>query len=197
MQVAPPPANEAARLAALRALLILDTPPEERFDRIVRFAACQFDMPMAVISLIDANRQWFKARVGIDACATDREVAFCAHALAGRDLLIVEDAALDPRFHDNPLVTGAPYIRFYAGAPLALPCGSVLGTICVLDTKPRRICEIESAILYTLRDLVLGELDSGCAPHALSLPGAGDVLAATAEMPRIGADGLLAREARA
>jgi GAF domain-containing protein len=194
MQIAPFPANEAARLAALRALLILDTPPEERFDRIVQFAAAEFDTPMAVISLVDTNRQWFKARVGVDVCSTERDIAFCAHALAGRDLLIVEDAALDPRFAANPLVTGDPFIRFYAGAPLALPCGSVLGTLCVLDTKPRKLCEIESAILHTLRDLVLGELTHECAPATLPAPGAGDVLAATDAMPRIGADGLLARD---
>lgn len=192
MQVAPHPANEAARLDALRALLILDTPPEQRFDRIVQFAAGEFETPMAVISLVDTNRQWFKASVGMQVCSTERDVAFCAHALSRSDLLIVEDALLDPRFAANPLVTGEPHIRFYAGAPLTLPCGSVLGTLCVLDTRPRKLCKIESAILYTLRDLVVGELMAECAPAAMQAPGAApDTLAATAGMPRIAADGLL------
>jgi len=158
MLLAPNPANETARLAALRALLILDTPPEQRFDRIVQFAASEFDAPMVAISLVDANRQWFKAQVGLDVCETGRDISFCSHALLEQDLLIVEDATLDFRFWDNPLVTGAPYVRFYAGAPLRTSGGEVLGTLCVLDQQPREIGDLERSILRTLRDLAMEEL---------------------------------------
>src|SRR6201996_4661033 len=120
---APIPTDEAQRLQALREMLILDTPPEERFDRVVRFAADEFDMPIVLVSLVDAKRQWFKARVGLDVCETDRESSFCGHAIVQPQILIVEDALADERFHDNPLVVGDPRIRFYAGAPLRLPNG--------------------------------------------------------------------------
>jgi len=158
MLPAPIPANDAERLRALRELLILDTPPEERFDRIVEFAAGEFDMPIALISLIDEKRQWFKARVGMEACETSREISFCGHAILQSDLFEVLDAALDPRFADNPLVVGAPFIRFYIGAPLALPGGATVGTLCLIDTKPRHFDMLDRAILGTLRDLVVAEL---------------------------------------
>lgn len=160
------PANEKERLALLYELLLLDTPPEERFDKIVQFASNEFNVPICLISLIDANRQWFKARVGIDACETERDVSFCAHALLGEDILLVPDALLDPRFHDNPAVTGAPHVRFYAGAPLTCGDGLALGTLCLIDTVPRTLDAVERAILESLRDLVVLELTSEPTSHA-------------------------------
>ncbi|TFW19232.1 GAF domain-containing protein [Massilia arenosa] len=158
MQAAPIPATDQDRLAALRALLILDTPPEERFDRIIGFAAHEFDVPIALLSLVDEQRQWFKARVGLDVCETPRDISFCGHAIAAPDIMVVEDAAQDERFADNPLVTGEPRIRFYAGAPLQLPNGHAVGTLCLIDRAPRRLDTTELAILASLRDLVLEEL---------------------------------------
>lgn len=158
---APIPSDEAERLAALRALLILDTPPEERFDRIVQFAASEFDMPMALISLVDGDRQWFKARVGLDACETSREVSFCAHAVSSRRMLLVEDALKDPRFFDNPLVLADPHIRFYAGSPLVLRSGAIVGTLCVLDTRERTLDAVDRSILDSLRALAVAELEPG------------------------------------
>src|SRR4051794_3244171 len=115
---APLAVDEAERLAALRRLEILDTPPEEAFDRLGRLTAAMVGTPMAVISLVDESRQWFKARLGLEATETPREIAFCAHAILGDQPLVVEDATRDPRFADNPLVTGEPFIHFYAGAPI-------------------------------------------------------------------------------
>ncbi len=157
---APIPADDEQRLRALREMLILDTPPEERFDRVVRFAADEFDMPIVLVSLVDAKRQWFKARVGLDVCETDRESSFCGHAIVRHDLLVVEDALDDERFHDNPLVAGAPHIRFYAGAPLQLPTGEIVGTLCMIDRQPRTLDAVDQAIFGSLRDLVVGELIS-------------------------------------
>ncbi|NCT83366.1 MAG: GAF domain-containing protein [Comamonadaceae bacterium] len=158
MTPAPIPANDAERLRALHALLILDTPPEQRFDRIVEFAADEFDMPIALISLVDEQRQWFKARVGLPACETPRDVSFCGHAIWHRELFEVGDATLDPRFADNPLVTGPPFIRFYIGAPLTLPGGATVGTLCLIDTRPRQFEMLDRRILAALRDLVVAEL---------------------------------------
>lgn len=158
MKQPPIPENESERLGALRALLLLDTPPEERFDRIVQFAAREFDVPIALISLVDENRQWFKSRVGLDACETSREVSFCGHALSMDAPLVIEDALLDERFADNPLVTSPPHIRFYAGAQLRLASGLVVGTLCLIDQAPRRLDEIDLGILGSLRALVVEEL---------------------------------------
>lgn len=158
MKSAPIPPYDAQRVAALRALLILDTPPEERFDRLVAFAAEEFDVPIALVSLVDENRQWFKARVGLDACETSRDISFCGHALTEPQGLLIEDALLDERFHDNPLVIGPPYIRFYCGVQLLLPSGHVAGTLCLIDAKPRGMDEMDLAILGSLRDLVVSEL---------------------------------------
>lgn len=158
MLPAPIPANDDERLRALRELLILDTPPEERFDRIVEFAASEFDMPIALISLIDRERQWFKARVGLAACETSRDISFCGHAIVQSELFQVMDALQDPRFADNPLVVGDPFIRFYIGAPLILPTGASIGTLCLIDTQPREFDAMDRAILGTLRDLVVAEL---------------------------------------
>ncbi|MEC4720917.1 GAF domain-containing protein [Noviherbaspirillum sp. CPCC 100848] len=158
MQIAPIPVNEPQRLEALRALLILDTPPEERFDRIVEFAAAEFDVPIALLSLIDEKRQWFKSRIGIGLCETPRNISFCGHAIHCKDILVVPDARVDERFVDNPLVLGAPFIRFYAGAPLIMPGGQAIGTLCLIDTKVRRIDSTDLSILASLRDLVVSEM---------------------------------------
>ncbi len=135
------PEDERQRLEALRNLSILDTPPEERFDRLTRLAKQLFDVPIAIVSLVDSDRQWFKSIQGLDASETSREVSFCGHAILQSKLFIVEDAAGDPRFADNPLVTGAPDIRFYAGCPLTDANGYALGTLCLIDTEPRSLSE--------------------------------------------------------
>lgn len=158
MMNAPIPVNEDDRLQALRQLLILDTPPEERFDRIVSFAAQEFEVPIALITMVDAERQWFKASIGLDVCETSRDISFCGHAILADDTMVVADARQDPRFSDNPLVTGQPLIRFYAGAPLQLPSGENIGTICLIDHTPRTLDKVDLAILASLRDLVVEEL---------------------------------------
>jgi GAF domain-containing protein len=155
---APIPTDDAQRLQALHELLILDTPPEERFDRVAQFAGDEFDMPIVLVSLVDAGRQWFKARVGLELCETDRESSFCGHAIMRPQILVVEDALLDERFHDNPMVVGAPHVRFYAGAPLQLPGGAIVGTLCMIDHRPHTLDAVDLAIFGSLRDLVVGEL---------------------------------------
>jgi len=129
--------DETERVAQLRAYGVLDTPNEPAFDRLVRQAARMFDAPIALISLVDEHRQWFKARIGLAAPELPRSISFCTHAIRGNGVMVVEDAAADDRFADNPLVTGAPNIRFYAGAPLRTPEGKRIGTICVIDTAAR------------------------------------------------------------
>ena len=154
------PWDEGHRLEVLRSYHILDTCAEKPFDDIVRLASRLFDVPIALISLVDDDRQWFKARVGLDACETGRDVAFCAHAIRGDDVMIVLDARLDPRFAENPLVTGAAGIRFYAGAPLAAPCGAKLGTLCVIDTKPRATPSPELVrLLADMAGLIMDKLE--------------------------------------
>ena len=146
------PVSETERLGMLFATGLLDTPPEERFDRITRLAAQFFNVPVCLVSLIDHDRQWFKSRYGLAARQTARSDAFCAHAITGRELLIVEDAQLDARFVANPLVTGGPLIRFYAGQPVFSPDGFALGTLCIIDSQPRRL---EAAQVAALRDFAL------------------------------------------
>lgn len=153
------PENEADRLAALRRILMLDTPPEERFDRIVEFAAKEFDVPIALISLVESDRQWFKAKVGLTVCETPRSISFCAHAILSHEFTIIPDATLDPRFSGNPLVIGGPRIKFYAGAPLELHDGQRIGMLCLIDTVPRTLDALDLAVLSTLRDLVVSELE--------------------------------------
>lgn len=158
MIAAPLPHNEKQRLAALRKLLILDTPPEERFDCIAAFAAQEFSVPMALVSLVDRDRQWFKSNFGLDARETPRDVSFCGHAVVFPAPLVVADALQDLRFVDNPLVIGHPHVRFYAGAGLRLPRGEVVGTLCVMDCRPRVFDRLDVALLCGLRDLVVQEL---------------------------------------
>ncbi len=151
------PSNEAARLLALRALKILDTAPEERYDRITAFARELFQVPVALVSLIDHDRQWFKARAGLDASQTPRAVSFCGHAILSADLFVVEDATVDERFRDNPLVTGPPFVRFYAGVPLNAD-GFRVGTLCAIDHKARRFGDRDRKLLKGLGGWVEREL---------------------------------------
>lgn len=158
MQVPAKPADEATRLAALRALKILDTANEERFDRLTRLARRLFGVPTALVSLVDEHRQWFKSRDGLDAPETPRDISFCGHAILGDDVFLVPDAALDERFHDNPLVTDDPHIRFYAGCPLTVGSGSRLGTLCIIDREPRTFSEDDMAVLRDLARMAEQEL---------------------------------------
>lgn len=127
------PVNEQERLSSLRSLQILDTPSEERFDRVTRMAMRLFGVPIALVSLVDENRQWFKSCFGLDVSETERRISFCGHAILQNDTLVIEDATQDERFHDNPLVTGEAGIRFYAGHPLRNMSGHGLGTLCIID----------------------------------------------------------------
>ncbi len=158
MELAPLPNDEVQRLAALIRYAILDTPPEESFDRLTRFASQLCDTPIALISLIDSDRQWFKSRVGLDVPETPRDIAFCAHAILQPDLYEVQDAAQDPRFHDNPLVLGKPDIRFYAGIPLTDPNGKNLGTLCVIDRVPRTLNPLQRDGLRVLGRAVIDHI---------------------------------------
>lgn len=158
MQEAGLPRNEANRVEALLSLGILDTPREDRFDRYTRIAARTFDMPMALISLVDRDRQWFKSAEGLDVDETPREISFCAHAILGDRVFEVRDTRRDPRFRDNPLVLEAPCIRYYAGAPLKAPDGHNLGTLCIIDTVPRQLSDDEKTTLENLADMVVVEL---------------------------------------
>jgi GAF domain-containing protein len=152
------PDNEEGRIAALRALRILDTEPEERFDRVTRLAAALFDVPVAVISLVDESRQWFKSRVGLDAKESSRDVSFCAHAVYSREPIVVSDTFQDKRFADNPLVVDEPRIRFYAGYPLMLDDGNCIGTLCLIDVRPRTLEGPDLERLHDLADIALREI---------------------------------------
>lgn len=153
------PPNEAQRLSALRQMGILDTPPEERFDRITRLARLVLHMPIALVSLVDESRQWFKSRQGLLLAETPREISFCAHTILGGETFAIPDTLRDERFHDNPLVIRDPHIRFYAGHPLSATDGSRVGTLCVLDRNPRRFTEAEMQLLKDLAGIVQTELN--------------------------------------
>jgi diguanylate cyclase (GGDEF)-like protein len=157
MQTAPIPANEKTRVAALRLLNILDTEPEERFDRLTRMAKRIFSVPIAQVTLVDTNRQWFKSSVGMPERETPRDISFCAHAILEDDILLVPDAKKDERFFDNPLVAGKPGIRFYAGCPLKVGAEN-LGTLCVIDDNPREFGEEELQMLRDLAQMAQQEL---------------------------------------
>jgi GAF domain-containing protein len=145
MQAPAIPENEAQRLAALQRLYILDTSAEERFDRLTRLAKVMFQVPTALVSLVDADRQWFKSRQGLDACETPRDISFCGHAILQGDIFHVPDTHVDLRFSDNPLVELEPKIRMYTGAPLLTPDGLRIGTLCIIDDQP---------VLWTRRNSV-------------------------------------------
>lgn len=159
MQAAELPDNEAQRLRALASYEILDTPAEAAFDDFTKLASEICGTPISLISLVDEARQWFKSRVGLDVSETPRELAFCAHALLGSDLMEVPDATRDPRFNDNPLVTGSPDIRFYAGTPLVTSDGFSLGTLCVIDRMPRELTPAQRDALAALGRQVIRQLE--------------------------------------
>jgi PAS domain S-box-containing protein len=158
MKASTPP-NEARRLEVLWQYEVLDTPPEAELDDLTALAAQITESPIALISLVDRDRQWFKSRQGLALTETPRDVAFCAHAILGSEPLIVRDATQDPRFHDNPLVTGAPHIRFYAGVPLITPAGHALGTLCVMDSRPRDLAPHQVAALRQLGRMIMRRMD--------------------------------------
>ncbi|MEM8877396.1 MAG: diguanylate cyclase [Pseudomonadota bacterium] len=155
----PVPSNENERQRALRSLNILDTTSEEFFDRMTGAVAAALDVPISLVSLVDADRQWFKSKVGLDAEETDREVSFCAHAICDSSLMEVSDAQRDERFRDNPLVTGEPNIRFYAGVPLRSKTGHNVGTLCAIDRQPRTLTPEQRDLLEDFAAIVSDHLE--------------------------------------
>lgn len=158
MLTPPTPSDETRRLETLRGLKLLDTLPEERFDRVTRLAKQVFDTPIALVSLVDADRQWFKSAQGLDVPETPRNISFCGHAILDDQIMIVNDATADERFCDNPLVCDNPNIRFYAGYPLSAPDGSRIGTLCVIDRVPKQITVEQAKLLRELGRMVEEEL---------------------------------------
>jgi len=156
---APLPKNEAQRLKVLWQYDVLDTVPEAVFDDLTDLAAHICEAPIAMISLVDENRQWFKSRVGVSIRETSRDISFCAHAILQNGLFVVSDATKDPRFKDNPSVLGAPKIRFYAGVPLKSPDGYALGTLCVIDKEPRQLRPEQKRALMILARHVETQLE--------------------------------------
>lgn len=151
--------HEAKRLASLYRYNVLDTPPEESFDRITRLAKHVMQVPITLISLVDEHRQWFKSKQGLDVCETDRDISFCTHAIQDEKPFIIPDALADDRFRKNPLVTGEPHIRFYLGIPLKVSDGSCIGTLCAIDQKPRNASRDQIAALYDLARLAVEQLE--------------------------------------
>lgn len=153
------PENEESRLKSLRSLNILDTNAEERFDRITRIASKLFGVPIALVSLVDEDRQWFKSSVGLSVSETPRDISFCGHAILGDEIFVIKDAEKDLRFKDNPLVQSDPEIRFYAGFPLKTNTGFKLGTMCLIDRHPRTFDQDEIDLLQDLAAIVERELE--------------------------------------
>ena len=160
MQAPPFPHDEHERVRFLRNLLILDSEPEERFDAITAYCQSRFKTEIALVSLVDTDRQWFKSACGLAARQTPRDISFCGHAILADEVLLVKDASRDPRFADNPLVTGAPFIRFYAGAPLKLSSGHNVGTLCLIDSRPKGLADEELEHLKVLAHMVSMELEN-------------------------------------
>ena len=165
---APVPATEKQRLKILWEYEVLDTIPEEVFDDLTELAARICEAPIALISLVDENRQWFKSKVGISNSETSRDISFCAHAIAQPDLFIISDATKDARFANNPLVTSEPKVRFYAGAPLVTPDGHALGTLCVIDQVPRELRPDQKTALRVLARHVMSQLELRRRSHQLN-----------------------------
>ena len=163
---APKPKNEVQRIKVLWQYQVLDTVPEAVFDELTELAALICRAPVALISLVDEDRQWFKSKLGISLSETSRDVSMCAHAILQNDLLIVPDATLDRRFKDNPLVVSSPKIRFYAGAPLVSPDGHALGTLCVIDTVPRQLTDDQQQAMRVLARHVMTQLELRRQSHA-------------------------------
>ena len=156
---APVPRNEAERLRALKLYRIVDTGSEKAFDDLTQLAAAICETPISLITLIDQSRQWFKSRVGVDVQETERDIAFCAHAIMQEGPFVVEDAARDVRFAQNPFVVGEPNVRFYAGVPLTVADGIALGTLCVIDREPRHLTERQVTALNVLCQAVVTQLE--------------------------------------
>ncbi|WP_094555512.1 GAF domain-containing protein [Synechococcus sp. 1G10] len=156
---APRSEREEERLEALRDYRILDTPPERAYDDLTALAAYVCDVPIALISLVDSDRQWFKSKFGLEATGTSRDVSFCAHAILEDKILVVEDTHLDSRFAANPLVTSEPNIRFYAGVPLLSPEALPLGTLCVIDHEPRELSAAQIKALEGIARQVVSQLE--------------------------------------
>jgi GAF domain-containing protein len=159
--LAPKSKNDRARLNALWGYELLDSTPEDAFDAVTKLAASICAVPIAVVSLVDEDRQWFKSQCGLGGVtSTARDVSFCGHAILQQDIFEVPDTHADPRFADNPLVTGPPHIRFYAGAPLIVRNGLALGTLCVIDRKPGKLTETQRAQLHTLAAAIVGIIET-------------------------------------
>lgn len=159
MKKAPTLSNEQQRLNVLREYEVLDTSPERQFDDITHLASAICQTPIALVSLIDEHRQWFKSKVGLSAAETPRDISYCGHAIHQTEVFVIPDAYADPRFADNPLATGAPFVRFYAGAPLRTPSGLSVGTLCVIDNQPRKLSEDQIKSLEALARMVVDYLE--------------------------------------
>ena len=150
--------DEAVRLTTLRSLDILDSLGKERFDRLTRMAKHMFRVPIALVSLVDENRQWFKSCIGLEVSETSRDISFCGHAILGDEVFVIPDTLKDDRFADNPLVLEDPHIRFYAGCPIRVANGSRIGTLCIIDREPRDFCAKDEELLKDLAAMVEQEL---------------------------------------